>query len=40
MSTTISAAEREQEVIQNLTEIRQTVDQLKGSNTVKLQILT
>jgi hypothetical protein len=39
MSTTISAAERDQEVIKNLTEVRQTVDQLKGSNTVKLQFL-
>ena len=36
MSTTISAAERDQEVIKNLTEVRQTVDQLKGSNTARL----
>lgn len=29
-----TAAQREQEIVENLTKIRQTVDQLKGSNTV------
>lgn len=34
-ATTVNAAEREQEIIENLTKIRHTVNQLKGSNTVR-----
>ncbi|CAO3630263.1 unnamed protein product [Mucor fragilis] len=35
-ATTVNAAEREQEIIENLTKIRHTVNQLKGSNTARL----
>ncbi|KAI8645827.1 hypothetical protein BD408DRAFT_474264 [Parasitella parasitica] len=36
MSTTISAAGRKQEIINNLSEVREIVDQLKGSNAARL----
>jgi hypothetical protein len=35
--STLSPAEREKEVIENLNQVRQTVEQVKGSNVVCIQ---